>query len=251
MNPAVWLMMIAERTAYRYADAVVAVNAGARATMEKRGLLKSKFHVIPNGVSLEDIEMRDDLSKDVRERLPPRGAFSVGYAGSLSCVYGLEFLIEAARLLEKENIHFLLAGGGADQKFLRRRAAGLKNITFLGWVPKRELFAFLRQLDVAFAGLLDLSCFSIGSDSTKVFEYMKAQLPVIHAIGGENSVIGTAGAGLHVAPENAAAIAGAIVQLRALSADERRALGCAGFAYLRRHRTYEVLGRDWVRVLQF
>lgn len=249
LNPAVWLMMLAERVAYRGADAVVAVNAEARSVMEKRGLAKNKFHVIPNGVTLDGKEAHKELSSEIKERLPRKRAFCIGYAGSLSRVYGLVFLIEAARLLQRENIHFILAGGGGDERRFREQAAGLANVSFIGWVPKTELFAFLRRVDVTYAGLLDIPSFAIGSDSTKVFEYMKAERPVVHALGARNSVVREAGAGMHVPPENAKAIADAILHLRALPEEERKRMGCAGLDYLKRYRAYDALGQKWKELL--
>ncbi|TDY02692.1 glycosyltransferase family 4 protein [Thiohalophilus thiocyanatoxydans] len=249
LNPAVWLMMLAERIAYRSADAVVAVNQEARKTMERRGLAKGKFHAIPNGVSLEADNAHESLSSSIRERLPSDDVFRVGYAGSLSRVYGLEYLLGAARLLCGQRVHFVLAGSGGDEQWLREQATGLDNVTFVGWIPKPQLHAFLSVVDVAYAGLLDIPSFAIGSDSTKVFEYLKAARPVVHALGAENSVIAEAGAGLHVPPENSEAIAKAVVKMRDLTQDKRDALGRAGLDYLKQYRTYEALGFQWKELL--
>ena len=120
---------------------------------------------------------------------------------------------------------------------------------FLGWVPKLELYAFLRHMDIAYAGLLDFPSFAIGSDSTKIFEYMKAKLPVVHALGSESSVIKQSGCGLLVRPEDARAISDAVLRLRDISEAERNKMGDKGIEYLHKHRTYDVLGQKWMDLL--
>ncbi len=248
-NPAIWLMKAAERVAYRSSDNVVAVNSEVQATMERRGLSPDKFRVIPNGVILDSKERQDEISLDIKERLPRRGAFCVGYAGTLTKYCGLQFFIEAARLLQDQEIYFVLAGGGGEERQLRRQAADLPNVTFVGWIPKLELYSFLRHMDIAYAGWQDRPSLAIGSDSTKIFEYMKAQRPVVFALGSENSVIRQSGCGLHVPPENARAVADAILRLRDISEVERSKMGEWGLEYLHKHRTYEVLGRKWMELL--
>ena len=78
---------------------------------------------------------------------------------------------------------------------------------------------------------------------------MKAKLPVVHALGSESSVIKQAGCGLLVRPEDARAISDAILCLRDISETERNKMGEKGLEYLRKHRTYDVLGRKWMDLL--
>jgi glycosyltransferase involved in cell wall biosynthesis len=247
-NPAVWLMRVAEKLAYRSCDAAVAVNVEARAVMERRGLAPGKFRVIANGVVLDPEEVRVTLSPAVRERIPS-AEFYVGYAGTLNEVCGLRYFIEAARLLCADGICFVLAGEGPAAPRLKRQAAGLANVAFVGWVSKRELTPFLAMMDVAFAGWLDLPSLGVGSDSTKIAEYMKARRPVIFATRAKTSIVRELGCGAHVKPGDPRAIANAVLGLRGLSAAERAAMGRAGREFVVRHRTYEVLGREWAELL--
>jgi len=106
-------------------------------------------------------------------------------------------------------------------------------------------------MDIAYAGLLDLPSLAIGSDSTKLFEYMKAQLPIVHAIRSESSVVKQCGCGLLVPPEDTQAICDAILRLRNISKAERKKMGTKGFDYLLRNRTYDVLGRKWMELFDF
>ncbi|WP_022668295.1 glycosyltransferase family 4 protein [Desulfospira joergensenii] len=249
LNPVVWVMIFAERYAYKNSDIVVAVNSGVQSTMEKRGLGKGKFRAIQNGVVLDSTDQSRDLSLQTKEKLPRHECFMVGYAGSLSRVYGLEYFIEAAKQLKDKNVYFILAGTGADEEYLRRKAADLPNVIFVGWVPKKELNSFLQLMDVTYAGLLDYPSFAIGSDSTKVFEYMKACRPVIHALCSKHSVVLESGCGVHIKPEDSASIADAILKLRQCTKSERERMGYLGYRYLQNNRTYDVLGSKWFDII--
>ena len=248
-NPAVWLMAAAERLAYRCCDAVVAVNPEARPVMERRGLASGKFIAIGSGVFLDSDETKEELVPAIAGRIPAGAGFCLGYAGTLNRIIGLEYFIEAARMLERENIHFILAGDGPAGARLRRQAAGLANVTFLGWIPKRQLFAFLTRMDAAFNGWIDLPALAIGSDPAKLGDYMRAGCAVIYASSARSSIVLESACGLQVRPEDPQAIADAVLKLRSLSQAERRRMGAAGREYLARHRSYEVLGKKWADLL--
>ena len=78
---------------------------------------------------------------------------------------------------------------------------------------------------------------------------MKAKLPVVHALGSDSSVIKHSGCGLLVRPEDAKAISDAVIHLRDISEAERDKMGEKGIEFLRRHRTYDVLGQKWMDLL--
>lgn len=249
LNPAVWLMKLAEKVAYRDADHVVAVNQRVGPILEQRGMQADKFLDIPNGVIIDPDTDKTVLDDGIDAAIPRDGRFLVGYAGTLSKVYGLEYLLQAARELQGTGIHFVLAGGGGDETAIRQMAAELDNVSFVGWVPKQQLFAFLSSMDIAYAGLLDRSSFTAGSDSTKVFEYMKAKLPIVHALAGQQSVVEECGCGLHVPAEDAQVLIDAFNKLKSLSAQELHTYGLAGWDYLTSTRTYPVLAARWQTVL--
>jgi len=250
MNPAAWLMRAAEITAYKHADSVVSVNESALKIMQRRGLSSSRFWAIPNGVSIMTEAKDPDLPEAAQlcGRLKDLGMFVVGYAGALSRIYGLSYLAEAARSLNNEKIAFVMAGTGDYENELRRTADELPNFHLAGWIPKDRLNAFLKSVDICFAGLLDVPSFAYGSDSTKIYEYMKASRPVLHAIGNEDSTVVKAGCGIRVAPENSGALAGGILELAAREPEALRAMGERGSEYLRKYRSYDVLIQKWMEL---
>ena len=75
---------------------------------------------------------------DMRNRLLrmlhlPVGARLVGSVGRLHSDKGIDILIEAQRDLADPEIHLLLFGDGSEELRLRKRAAGLTNVHFMGF----------------------------------------------------------------------------------------------------------------------
>jgi glycosyltransferase involved in cell wall biosynthesis len=73
--------------------------------------------------------------KAIREAVGDK--FIVGHVGALdNDQKAQDTIIEAARQLASSHpdVHFMLVGGGEDEKMLRKLAAGLDNLTFTGFV---------------------------------------------------------------------------------------------------------------------
>ena len=252
INPAAWWMKAAETAAYRYADSVVSVNKSAIKIMQNRGLSPSRFCAIPNGVTI-DIEGQHEVKSEsviLCNSLRKDGLFVVGYAGALSMVYGLAYLAKAAELLQNEKIAFVLAGTGEYEIELRKMERKLPNFHLAGWVPKVQLHGFLKSVDICFAGLLNIKSFAFGSDSTKIYEYMKASKPVLHAIGNEESIVVRAKCGVRIAPEDSISIVNGIRDLSSRSPEELGAMGRSGMDFLRSNRGYDILTNKWLQLFK-
>ncbi len=249
VNPAAWLMRLGELTAYKHADAVVSVNESAIKVMKNRGLDPDRFHAIQNGTALTAVEDRTDPpAADLCRRLQAEGQTVVGYSGALSRIYGLSYLLEAAEALRDEPFAFVLAGTGPFEAELKRHTASLPNLHLVGWIPKDDLQGFLRSVDICYAGLLNVRSFVFGSDSTKVYEYMKAARPVLHSIGDKDSVVAQAGCGLRVIPEDGQAMADGLRELVKQGSGQLDELGAAGKRYLEDNRSYGVLTAKWMKL---
>ncbi len=74
---------------------------------------------------------------------------------------------------------------------------------------------------------------------TKTQAYMAAGRPILMAVNGDAArLVGEAGAGISVQPEDPAALADAIVALAALPAEQRDAMGRAGRIYYDEHLSF-------------
>ena len=78
---------------------------------------------------------------------------TIVYAGKISAPKGVPWLIEAMRRVkapEGRRVRLLLAGaaGDAGGETIRRQAAGIDNVVFLGELPQEKLAAVLQTADV-------------------------------------------------------------------------------------------------------
>lgn len=107
------------------------------------------------------------------------------FAGLFERSYDLETVIEAARHLQEQHqtrIQFVLCGDGSKMPTLRRQAAGLRDVHFLGWVEAPMLQA---TLSAASIGLCAYSANALQSLPNKPFEYMASGLAVVSSLQGD------------------------------------------------------------------
>jgi glycosyltransferase involved in cell wall biosynthesis len=187
------------------------------------------------------LEATARLAREYAERTSRDGApLRVLYAGLLGLPQGLDTLLRAAKLLERENVRFALAGDGPDAARLRQlaRDLGLSKVEFLGQLDRDRLLEVYEQADVCYAQLRDGAGFATAYP-TKLLEYMAAGRPVIYGGRGEaaDDVRGI-GCGLVVEPDRPEDFAQAA---RHLAADARRRIemGGAGRRHVIAHRQHE------------
>src|SRR5690606_38135680 len=108
------------------------------------------------------------------------------------------------------------------------RAQGSENMLFLDPVSKGKIPALLREFDAVYIGWRALSLYRHGVSPNKLFDYMMAERPVVHAINAENNMVKEAGCGITVPAENAKAVAEACIELSVMHECERVKLGQRG-----------------------
>lgn len=76
--------------------------------------------------------------------------FLVHFHGKYIPLHGVEYIIEAAKLLETENIEFNLIGRGQTYREMMALSKKLitKNVNFIGFLPQEELIKFIAGADV-------------------------------------------------------------------------------------------------------
>ncbi|MGB9878041.1 MAG: glycosyltransferase family 4 protein [bacterium] len=249
-HPFIVLLQWLENFAYRKADAVISLMPNGYEHMKKHGCAKEKYHYIPNGISLEEMEKAEPLDEKIK-KLIPKGKFIIGYAGTIGFANALEYLILAAKLLkEKEEIHFLLVGEGKEKERLTRMSRNLQlsNVTFLPAIPKRQVQSLLREfVDVCYIGLRDSPLFRFGISSNKLFDYFCSGKPIIYAVNSINRPVDEAGAGITVPACNPEAIADAVLKLKAMPHQEREEMGRRGKEYVIAHHNWEILAERFLK----
>ena len=155
--------------------------------------------------------------------------FVAGYIGTHGMAHALETLLDAAHHLrsrpEAAHIRVLLLGDGASKKALKAKAEAmdLASVLFVDSVAKDQVGRYWSLLDVSVIHLKDAELFATVIPS-KLFEGMAMGVPVLHGVRGELAmIVEREGVGLTFEPENAEALAEALMML-ASDHDQRRAL---------------------------
>jgi glycosyltransferase involved in cell wall biosynthesis len=123
---------------WELADLVLVNSEWARQATIKQGVPPEKIVVVPLAIDLAG----DHILAPVRAE----GTLKVLWLGNVLVSKGIQYLVEAARLLKHEDIEFLLAGPiGIDEKVVRDFPA---NIKVLGRVTRDQLTSVYRQAHV-------------------------------------------------------------------------------------------------------
>jgi glycosyltransferase involved in cell wall biosynthesis len=207
-----------ERRIYRHAAAVAVPTRALERDIA--GEAPGRVHRLAPAVDLARFAPVPPVRED-------GGPLRVLYAGTVGLAHGIDTLVAAARLAGPDVVQVAIAGGGAEAE--RLTGALPANVRALGIVPPGRVPALYGDADAGVALLRDRPIFS-GALPTKLLEGMAAGRPMVVSARGESAELVTeAGAGLAVAPEDPAALAGAF---RTLAADPglRARLGAAGRA---------------------
>ncbi|MDF1538840.1 MAG: glycosyltransferase family 4 protein [Candidatus Thorarchaeota archaeon] len=101
------------------------------------GIPKRKVIYIPNGVSKEFLQVKDDSELE----------FDVLFFGSVKWQKGIMYLLQASRILEKKKriIRIAIAGSGPHLPYLQNlsKKLAVSNVEFLGKVSKRRILNLL------------------------------------------------------------------------------------------------------------
>jgi glycosyltransferase involved in cell wall biosynthesis len=168
-----------ERHAYRVADRVICLLAGAEAHMTSRGLPTGRFVWVPNGVSDHEINsatVPPNMAHPIIERINrarEQGKRVVLYAGAMGPPNAMEVVVDAATALVTTNpeIHFVLIGSGISRAPLEVRAANLPNVEFQNEVERPVVHAILRASDCAVVSFHKNALYDHGISPNKLFDY--------------------------------------------------------------------------------
>jgi glycosyltransferase involved in cell wall biosynthesis len=254
-HPFIVWMQAAENAACRHADVVVSMLPKADAHLREHGMQADKFVYVPNGIDPQEWQVQaaalpETHAAALREARA-QGHLVVGYAGAHGLANALGSLLDAAALMRDEPVTWLLVGTGPEKAALQQRVAaeGLGRVQLLDPVPKACIPTLLAAMDLLYIGLQREPLFRFGISPNKLMDYMMAARPVVCAIDAGNDIVGEAGCGLTIAPEDPAALADAVRQLQRLPAAGREQLGVAGRRYVTQHHLYPVLARRFLEAL--
>lgn len=244
-HPMIQWMQREEDLACRQADLVVSMLPATLPYLQTRGLDPSRWTYVPNGVPEEEVIHSQEAATTTDS-----GSFRVGYFGGHALSNDLGTLVEAARLLQDEQIEFHLTGSGPLKEELRQLAVGLSNVHLHDPVPPSVAREQMRTMDALCLLGRDSPLYEHGISLNKMFDYMAAGKPIIQAMNTPASPAQEAGCAIVCQPEDATSVASAIVTLRELPLEQRVALGRAGQAFVRKRATHQKLARAFVNAIR-
>ncbi|HWF97851.1 MAG TPA: glycosyltransferase family 4 protein [Steroidobacteraceae bacterium] len=176
-----WLVRLMERLTFLAADVSIATNESYRKLALERGrMAPEKVFVVRSGPSLERLRILPPVPQWKRGR-----RYLVGYVGVMGAQEGIPYLLEAARHivrdLGREDVQFILVGGGPALEQMRRLNSqmGLEaHVEFLGRVPDQTLLEVLNTADVC-VNCDEVNAMNDKSTMNKIMEYMALAKPIV------------------------------------------------------------------------
>ena len=164
--------------------------------------------------------------------------FNVVFAGNLGTVQALGTVLDAAELLRPHaDVRVVLVGSGSRSEWLHQEVARrmLGNVQLPGRFPPQSMPGILAQASVLLVSLARSPIMSQTVPS-KVQAYLAAGKPIVASLDGEGArVLEESGAGVSCPAEDAAALAEAVLRLRAIPHAELQSMGEAGQIYYKQH----------------
>ncbi len=241
-----------EMRCYHRARRVIAVTRGIYDRLRARGVAESKLALVPNGSNTAIFRPAPEEGARLRAQLGLEGRFVVLYGGIHGIAQGLETVVEAARLLRDDpDIQFLFVGEGPRKAALLalKEQYSLDNLRLLPGQPLERMAPYLSMADVALVPLRRLDLFR-GALPTKMFDAWACRTPTLITVDGEaRHLLEQVGAGVFVEPENPAALADALRQLK--EQPERLArMGEAGYRAVQERYSLQAAAQQIEQILR-
>jgi colanic acid biosynthesis glycosyl transferase WcaI len=239
---------------YRRADRIVVVTSAFKDHLIHRWRVPAqKIYIVENGVET-DLFAPDPVAAAARRKeLNAESHFLVCYIGTMGMAHGLEALLDAAATLQSKAPHvlFLLVGEGSEKERIKSLAQsrGLVNVRFLDQQPRENIPSFISASDLCLVLLKKTDVFKTVIP-TKMLEFMSCARPVILGVEGQaRQILEDAGAGLAIEPENADAIAAAIIRFDH-NREVAKALGEQGRTYILQNFSRASTAEKYITVLR-
>ncbi len=209
-------MSLLEWLGYRCADACIGLAPGIVDGIKKRAPAGRVVAMIPNGCDLDLFTPVKRSRLDLPGITP--GDFVAGFTGAHGVANGLDAVLDTAAELKRRgrtDIKLVLIGDGKCKAALmaRAREGGLDNCLFFPPVKKTEIARITASFDCGLQILANVPAFYYGTSPNKFFDYISAGLPVVtNYPGWLGELIEQHDIGISIAPQDATAFAGALIE---------------------------------------
>jgi glycosyltransferase involved in cell wall biosynthesis len=241
---------IIENWVYKRTDVITVHSEGNRKfLLNNKDQLKEKVKVVHNWIDFSKFKIERKIN--FRNRYNLDSKFIILFAGVMGPSQGLDNIIDIAEKLKKEDkIHFLFVGDGSEKEKLKKKADGLKNVSFHPFVDKENYPDLLKSVDV---GLVSLS----SKNRTpvvpgKILGYMASGLPVLSVLNKESDghgIIKKSDCGFSLIPEDKEGIINAILELKN-NENNRKKLGENGRSFAENNFSKKVCVDEYEKIFK-
>lgn len=217
---------------YRGSDLVLVQSKAFVDRVRCLGAQGDKIRYFPN--SAEELYRPVSREANTLPAAIPDG-FRVMFAGNIGKAQSFETILGAAEQLgDQHGIHWLILGDGRHLQWVQEEVARRRLthcVHLLGRYPIETMPQWFAQADALLVTLKKDPIFSLTIPS-KIQSYMACGRPILASLEGEGArIIEEAQAGVVVPPEDASALATAVLRLSGMPSREREQLGQNGRRY--------------------
>lgn len=206
-----------EKFAYHSASKISVIADGFVDNLLSKGVEAEKIEQIPNWVDVNFIRPLPKENNPFREAHNLNGKFVVQYSGNIALTQGLETVIQAAATLRDiPDMAFVIVGEAKGLQRLQQYCleCGADNVLLLPFQPREHLPQMLAAADV---GLVvqkkNVISFNMPSKIQVLLASGRALIASVPENGTAARAVRQSGGGVIVPPEDAQALAAAILEL--------------------------------------
>ena len=175
-SPRAWFLWFVDLSACHLADAIVVD------TIAHRDFFASRFFVNPKRIIVAPIGCRADLFAPSKNPKKLGDECIVEFHGTFIPLQGIEYIVEAAKILQdkRENIRFVFVGTGQTFAETERQVEEfhLSNIDLLGRKPPGDIPRYVAESDICL-GIFGKTEKALRVIPNKVYECLSAGKPII------------------------------------------------------------------------
>jgi len=206
------------RRALKQAARVIVLGDDMRDRILRKGAPEENVVVVRDGTPLpaRDADLSDPSARRCIDEIRCGFPFVVAHAGNLGFYGAWSTLVKAAEILRNENAGLVFVGDGASRQPLEASAAHLPNVRFVPFRPASEIPCVMAAGDVHIVTVKrGLEGVVVPS---KLYSILAAGRPVLVVAPKETDaarIVTESGCGMAADPDDPAAVAGAIRDMRA------------------------------------
>jgi glycosyltransferase involved in cell wall biosynthesis len=205
---------------YRTVDRVVVLGRDMETLVARKldSNHSGKLVVIPNWGDVDTVKPAPKDASPTAQKLGLLNRFVVQYAGNMGRTHGMEDVMEAARRLRCENVHWMMLGSGAKRRWVEAyvEREGLRNVTVDSIRSREDQQDFLNACDVSIISFAPgMAGVSVPS---RMYNSMAAGKPIIAVADAESElarVVTEEAIGVVVPPGDVAQLVATIQRLAA------------------------------------